>query len=79
MKYHQTIILIPENGKAPAIKWNLDFTYIEKGRVVYCDSKRRPIDRHERMLMRLWAHLGPGLLRVLGKDGKIYEVMPITK
>jgi hypothetical protein len=76
LKYHQKVVLMPANGKAPEIAWNIDFVFTDKGRTVYVDSKRRPIQRHERLLMRLWAHKGPGLLRILANGYKTYEVMP---
>jgi len=66
---------------AAAVKWRLDFYYMESGRPVYEDTKSR-ISRSEAfgIKVRLWRYYGPALLRLSedrrGRVETVQEIMP---
>ena len=62
LKLHPAVILIPKSGKAPEIKWKVDYSYIIDGVMTWEDIKPRPNTGRDVLLMKLWAHLGPGKL-----------------
>ena len=71
------VVLVERCGKAPEIAWKMDSYYIEDGRPVWEDFKPRPKTPRENLLIKLWKHFGPGLLRITGRDGKrLLEVWP---
>jgi len=80
LKRQPTITLVDRNGKAPAITWRMDSSYTEAGRTVYEDVKPRPFTPRENLLIKLWKHFGPGLLRITENKGQHWkvkkEVMP---
>ena len=78
LEHQPQVVLIEKSGKAPAIKWRLDSSYIEDGRRVWEDIKPRPFTPRENLLMALWKHYGPGLLRITDNaQGKVRKtVMP---
>ena len=74
---HPQVELIARRGKAPAIRWRLDASYVEDGRRVFGDYKPRPFTGRETLLLKLWLHYGPGPLRIVGKgDSTLRMVFP---
>lgn len=65
----------PATELTAGIKWRLDYTYTEDGRTVWEDWKPRPMERHERMLCKLWVIYGPGLLRITGRKTGTKTIM----
>uniref|UniRef100_A0A6M3JNV6 Uncharacterized protein n=1 Tax=viral metagenome TaxID=1070528 RepID=A0A6M3JNV6_9ZZZZ len=74
------VILVPRNGTAPEIRWEVDYSYIQDGRRVWEDWKPRPFTDKERLLFKLWKHFGPGLLVITHTQKGRYctrkQVMP---
>ena len=72
------VVLLEGDPKAglPTIAWHPDAAYIEKGRIVYEDTKPRDLMPHELLLLDLWRHFGPGLLRIIGKNNTVKTYMP---
>lgn len=78
------VILVPRRGDAREIAWKADAAYTEDGRRVWEDFKRperagtaRLWTGRDYLLLRLWQHFGPGLLRIVGRGGKLIKtVMP---
>ena len=66
LRFREKVILVPATDKAGEIAWNIDFSYTEDGRRVWEDSKNRPLTDREALLIHLWEHFGPGLLRLTG-------------
>ena len=74
---HPKIVLVAKRGKAPEIAFRPDYSYTEKGRTVYEDSKARPMTARDSLIFKLWAHYGPSLLRITGAKGETKrEIMP---
>lgn len=67
LKYQDRVVLLA--GRAadglPEIAWRTDASYIESGRRVWEDTKPRPFTEREHLLVDLWRHFGPGLLRIV--------------
>ncbi len=72
------VVLLPEETlrgkKVRAVKWRLDYWYVEDGRPVWEDSKGRPIARDETVKLNLWLRYGPGLLRITAGKSDNYRV-----
>jgi hypothetical protein len=62
---HQPLVLLIEDY--PPISWRLDASFVEEGRVVYVDYKPRPITGREVLLIRLWRHFAPSILRIIAE------------
>ena len=81
---HPKVVLIERKEGAPEIAWHPDYRYTEAGRTVWEDSKARQRDGQrlrltsgEALLLKLWMHFGPGLLRITGARGAVLRtVMP---
>jgi len=88
LRQQTKVVLLPRSEGAPEIAWKVDFVYQQDGRAVWEDAKQRKSGRlsslteiltpAERLLVKLWRHFGPGLLRITGwHDGRGYTIRTV--
>lgn len=68
LEYHQETVYLTESR----IGYKPDFTYTEKGRKVWVDTKGVETEIF-RLKMRLWRCYGPGPLRIVKRSGNGFK------